>query len=843
MFKNEHQVVKTDNLIYIHGTLSIDNQYLKDWHFLRHPVFTSCTTMIRSQLKIAFRNFRKNITHSLLNLIGLTLGLTACFFIAIYVRDEYSYDRWVPQHEQVYRIGMDVKTQTNDNIRFAATSGNLARALMEYPQVNNTVRVFNYGNNGVISTSLQKQIPEQSIFFADSSFFEVLPYPLLAGDSRTALNDADGIVLTAEKAVKYFGYQSNASNWLNHSLDINGTHYRVTGVLKDIPFNTYFRPDFIISTVSVAHQQWFQQNTDNWHGTMVQTFIRLKPNVSVAAFEPQIRFIAYKYVGDEIKANGQVYTHFMQPLASIHLHSNLRYELSKNGDALYIRILSFIALFILLIAGINFVNLATARATTRAKEVGVRKVIGAQRGQLIFQFMLESCMMSSLAFIASLLLMLILLPAFNHVADKNFTLAALLAPGIIGAGLGISLIIGLLSGIYPAIILSGFSPSRIIQRYAWQRKANVLRNTLVVTQFSISILLIIATIVVYKQLQFMKHQDLGFNQSQVLVIPTAGNEARKQLPALAEKLRGQADVLSVSASSSIPGRDFGNNLLQLKNDHTKKTDTRLLTADDQFFRTYDIKLLAGRLCNMEVDTTGHPDIMINESALPFFGWRKPEEALGQEFDWGWGRICGVYKDFHFSSLQHGVTPMAIFYRPWSLAYISVKMDTRNAVATIAGIEKTWHTLIPGALFSYFFLDEDYNKQYLAEQRLGELFMIFSVLAIVIASLGLFGLASFTIEQRTKEIGIRKVLGASISGIVRLMSTDFLRLVIIAAAIAFPLAWWAMKSWLQDFAYRVPLNAWIFIIAGTGALLIAAVIVSAQAVKAALNNPVNSLRAE
>lgn len=802
--------------------------------------------MLGNQFKIAWRNFRKHFTHSLLNLTGLTMGLTGCFFITLYINDEYSYDRWIPGHEQVYRAGLDVKTQDNDMISFAATSGFLRQAVMVYPEVQSATRVFEYGSNNAVGSNSNnaRKFNEKGIYFADSTLLEVLAYPLLAGNARTALNDADGIMLTAEKAEKYFGRENNASNYLNKILIINNKSYRVTGVLKNVPANTYFRPDFIISTVSVKNEGWFRNNMENWHGTMTQTFLKLAPGTSWKAFEKKISKIAYQYVGDQIKANRQEYTNFLQPLASIHLHSNLRYELSKNSDILYVRILSFVALFILLIAGINFINLATATAGTRAKEVGVRKVIGANRSQLVLQFMIEALMMSGIAFLATVILIMALLPPFNNIADKSFTTAQLFQPRFIAAGIGISMGIGLLAGIYPAIILSGFNPMRIMQRRGAQRKTHSLRNVLVVTQFCISILLIVATMVVYRQLQFMKNFNLGIDQSLVLVIPVNGPEAGNSKKALLEKFREQADVISASASSSVPGQEFGNNLFRLKSDHTKQTDGRLLTADDQFFRTYNILLLAGRLMNMTPDTSQKSsDVLINEAALPFFGWKTPEEALGHEFDFGWGTVCGVYKDFHFTSLQRGVTPLVIYYNPNWLNYISIKMNTRNITATVARLEKVWHSVVPSASFDYFFQDEAFNRQYVAEQRLGSLFLIFSVFAIAIACLGLFGLASFTAAQRTKEIGIRKVLGASITGIIKLLSKDFVVLVIIAAVIAFPLAWWAMSNWLQNFAYRAPLNGWTFIIAGGGALVIALITVSFQAVKAALANPVNSLQAE
>ncbi|MEC5144736.1 FtsX-like permease family protein [Chitinophaga sp. 212800010-3] len=800
--------------------------------------------MIRNLLIVSWRNFRKHTGHSLLNLAGLIMGLTCCFFIAIYINDENSYDRWVPEHERVFRISASIKTQDNDRINFALTPGTLFQAFKAFPEVASCVRIFDYGSSAVISTGDQKKIAEKAVYYTDSTLLTVLSYPLAAGDPHTAMNSADGIMLTEEKAQKYFGKQSNSADYLNRLLDINGTKYRVTGVLKNIPFNTYFRPDFVVSTVGILNKDWFKDIAGNWHGTAVHTFVKLGSGVSGETFGSKIRFLAYQYVGDEIKANGQEYTYVTQPLADIHLHSNFRYELSKNTDIMYVRTLSFIAIFILIIAGINFVNLTTAKAAGRAKEVSVRKVIGARRGQLMLQFLTEALIMSGLAFLGTVVLIAAFLPLFNNLADKHFAVAQLLAPRTVMSGIGISLAIGLLSGIYPAVVLSDFHVSRIVQRHHLRKQGTSLRNVLVVTQFSISILLIIATIVVYNQLRFMQQHDLGFDQSQVLVLPVNGKDAAGSVPALLERFKTTAGVMSVTASSSVPGGEFGNNLIPLKGDHSKQTDTRLLSADDQFLRTYNIQLLAGRQYSMKLDTGRWiSDVMINEAALPFFGWKTPEEAIGKEFDWGWGRVCGVYRNFNFTSLQRGVTPLAIFYKPGWINYISVKMNTRNASGILTQLEKTWQQTVPSMSFNYFFLDDEFNQQYRAEQRLGKLFILFSIFAIAIACLGLFGLASFTTEQRTKEIGIRKVLGASVTGITWLLSGDFLKLVLWSFAIAFPVSWWAMSRWLQDFAYRVSLSAWIFIVAGAGAIVIALLTVSVQAIKAALANPVNSLRSE
>jgi putative ABC transport system permease protein len=800
--------------------------------------------MIKNYLIVAFRNFWRNKVHSLINLFGLTLGLTCCLFITLYVTDEKSYDRWIPDYEQLYRVSINIKTSDGKDIFFAPTSATLAKALLNYPQVEETVRIYpDNSGKAVVSVGPEKQFHEKQVFTVDSNIFRVFSYHLLAGNSATPLREPNTVVISNEMAEKYFGREKNAQSYLNRTLKINEDNYNVTGILADIPGNSYFRPDFLISFSTFNNMPWMGRFLNNWHTTIVHTFIKLKPGTDLTAFEKGISHIADQYVLNEIKANAQAYRYFVQPLADIHLHSDLRNEISKNSSAIYIRVLSFIALFILLIACINFINLATARATMRAREVGVRKVIGAQRGQLIWQFMAEACLMSLLSLVFSALIIWLTLPLFNSVAGKTIALNEVFGFNRICFAIGLSFLLGLIAGIYPAIILSSFSPVKIIQGHKIKHSSSRLRSSLVVTQFAISILLIISTIVVYRQLQFMKSASLGFDKSQVMVIPVQGNGSPARFETLISNFNNQSKILAATASSTIPGYEFGNNLFWLKNDRAKKTDMRLLSADDQFLKTYNIKLVAGKSFKAIVDTNRFiTDVLINEATLPYFGWKTPEEAIGQEFD-GWGTISSIYKDFHFTSLQTKIAPLAIFYQPLWFGYVSVKVNAGDLSNTIAQLENTWKKTMPSQPFDYFFIDEEFDKQYHAEEKLQQLFMMFSVFAIVIACLGLFGLATFTAELRIKEISIRKVLGASVKEIFRLLSKDFLKLVVVASIIAFPLAWWGMHKWLEYFAYRINMSWWVFAVAGLIAVIIALGTISFQAIKAAIANPVKSLRTE
>ncbi|GJM35669.1 MAG: ABC transporter permease [Saprospiraceae bacterium] len=799
--------------------------------------------MIQNYLKITLRRLFKDRAYTLLNIAGLALGMSCFLLIALYVLEEKNYDRWMPGHEQVQRIAMDITTVQGDHLFFAPASGTLAGALMEYPQVEAATRILPASNERLLVTSedRQQKFYESGLFYADANIFEVFSYPLMEGDPATALSEPMSIVVSAEVANRFFGKRES---YLGQVLVIENQPYIINGVLKDLPATTSFRPQIMASMEEFKGRRFLE----NWHATIFHTFIKTGVEVDVAAFEQQIAHIANKYVEKEIKNNAQGYRYFIQPLASIHLHSDLRYEFSKNNSATYLNIFILIALFILFIAGVNFVNLATARATRRAKEVGVRKVTGANRSQLIGQFLGESLMVSALAACLAFVLVQLALPMFNFIADKQLASTDLFASSFIALAVAVTLLAGLLAGAYPAWYLSRFEPAAIFQDKIAGRQGGLwLRNSLVVGQFVISIFIIVATLVVGKQLSFLKQQSLGFDQEQMLVVHAPGGSMIGQkLGVLRQTFASHPAVSGVSASATIPGRGTSNNLIKSQEDPSRSTDMQLIQVDEDFLETYNIPLLAGRNISESLpsDTTGDlQSVLINEACLPVFGWQKPEEAIGKIFDGGWGTVIGVVKDFHYTSLQTEVAPLMMFYSPRSFEYLTLKVNTTNLSETMASLEQTWKAQVTSHPFTYFFLDEDFNKQYSSETRLGRLFNAFSLIAIMIACLGLFGLAAYSITQRTKEIGIRKVLGASVSSVVGLLSKDFLKLVIVAIIIAMPLAWLFMNRWLEDFAYRINLQWWLFALAGAGALAIAFLTVSFQSIKAALANPVKSLRSE
>lgn len=791
--------------------------------------------MLRNYLKIALRNLVKDRVYSFINIAGLALGMMSVLLILFYVQNEMSYDKFFKNHDRIHRIAIDIKTQDNQNLLFAPVTSMLPEALKEYPQVEQTTRIFPSGSRR-ISSSPEKVFYETTFTWADPNVFDVFSFQFLKGDPQTALDAPLKMVITRSMAEKYFGIL----DVVGKTLKVNDIDYQITGVIENQPVNSHFQVGFLASLTEHYTKEWFP----NWHATMFYTYVKLKPGTDAKAFEQQIHNVADKYVGKELQQNSQAYRFFLQPLTSIHLHSDLRYELGKNNSYRQIQVLTAIAAIILIIACFNFINLATARATRRAKEVGIRKAVGSQRKHLIFQFLLESLLLCAIAMALALVGMWLVLPWFNEITDKQLTLNVLQQPVVWISGLGILLVVGLLAGSYPALVLSGFRPQEVLKGQVLGKSGSQwLRNQLVTAQFAISIALIVATMVVVKQLQYMQQQDLGFSKEQLLVLQVQGGFFKKDYQTVKNELLKNPFVTSVSASANIPGREIGNNLITLKSDQTKSTDTRIFGADEDFFKTYQIELLAGRGFEpTSVDSLGD-NVLINEAALPFFGWKKPEEALGATFGGGWGTVVGIVKDFNYTSLQTDIAPMLLYYSPRNFGFFTLKMSTNNYRSALTQLQEQWKAIAPTLPFEYTFLDEDFDKQYQSEMRLSRLFTYFSSFAIFIACLGLFGLSAYVAERRTKEIGIRKVLGASIHSILLLLSKDFIIMVSIAFAIAVPLAWWAMRIWLEDFAYRIDIQWWMFVLAGMAALGIALLTISFQAIRAAVVNPVHALKNE
>lgn len=793
--------------------------------------------MIKNYLRSAFRNLWRHRAFSFINIMGLTVGMTACFLIFLYVRFELSYESMHPKADRIYRLVADIKTPTeviNASGPSWAAPPNIAD---EFPEVEAFVRLT--GDNLLVRKG-EIKFQEEKTAYADSALFHVFGFTMLKGDPRTALVEPYSIVLTESTAKKYFGKENPIGQTL--LVTGEGVPATVTGVLKDIPESTRLNADLFLSMTTLSKKlnpdldkQWGSYGSD--------CYLLLKPGTDPTTLQKKFPGFLEKRNGKEMKAWQMFVTLLLEPLPDIYLYSTR--DESKTGNIHNVYIFSVIAIFILLIACINFVNLTTARSTERAREVGIRKVVGALKMQLTRQFIGESIIICMIALVFTLILSALLLPQFNHLAGKT------IHPGIFSNGNYLLILvlaaigIGILAGLYPALVLSSFKPITVLKgRFATGTKGIFLRKGLVVSQFTISIALIIATLVVYNQMKYMRSQDLGFNKDQMIVIKSQGDPKQT---AFKETLRGLAGVKAVSLSSSVPGVGWNSAYSQIenKNGDFQIANLNVFFVDFNYIDQYKIKILAGRAFSENFMTDTIQSMVVNEAAIKMFGYTSPEQAIGRRFkQWGReGKIIGVMKNFHYTSLHQDIKPLTMRIEPNNYDHISVKVSTGNLPATLAAIENKWKTLIPNRPFSYTFLDENFDKQYRGEERFGRLFMNFAILAVLISCLGLLGLASYSTMQRTKEIGVRKVMGASVGNIINLLSKDFLKLVAISFIIAAPVAWFFMHRWLQDFAYRTQIGWWIFVAAGIIALTIALATVSFQALKAAMANPVKSLRTE
>jgi putative ABC transport system permease protein len=792
--------------------------------------------MIKNYLRVAFRNLWRHKGFSFLNIMGLTIGMSACFLVFLYVKFELSYDDFHSKGNRIYRIVTDIVNPSETlNLSVAAPAMPVA-AQRDFPEIEKQVR-FDPGSILVRRGDLK--IQEDNMAYADSTFLEIFDFPLLKGDPVRALREPFSVVLSETAARKYFGSADPMGQHLMLSADNNlGT---VTGVMKDMPENTELKADMLVASYSGAGDS---MRDKNWGGFGDFSYFLLKPNTDPHALEKKFPRFLENHIAKMMKENNQTYTYLLEPLKDVYLKSTRGGTVSGSLTNVYV--FSIVGIFILLIAGINFVNLTTARSTERAREVGIRKVIGAERRQLTGQFLGESVILCLIAFVLSVGVCAALLPSFNFLAGKTVSTGIFHHPSYIGTLFLIGLGIGLLAGVYPALVLSSFQPIVVLKgRFATGVRGLLLRKGLVITQFTISIGLIVATLMVGFQLTYMRHQELGFNKDQELVLDTHGDDHRD---ALKEEIRGLPGVISVAMSSNTPGSGQMNaySIIQNQKGEMQVCSPDLFFVDYDYIPQYQLKLVAGRAFSRAFGSDTTQAMILNEAAVRMLGYHSPQDALGRDFS-QWrhkGKIIGVVKDFHYQSLQQVIRPLSLRIEPDGCSQISVKVRTTDLKETIAGIQKFWHAIIPYP-FSYFFVDEMFDRQYRAEDRFGRLFLYFSVLAIFISCLGLLGLASYSTVQRTKEIGVRKVLGASVGGIVVLLSKDFLWLVGIAFLVATSASYFLMKRWLDGFYYRININSawWIFILAGLGALGIALFTISFQAVRAAVANPVNSLRSE
>lgn len=790
--------------------------------------------------------------YSFINIFGLATGLAAFVLIVLFVQNELDFDAMHVHRNDVYRVLLDAEV-ADQAVLLAVSPAVMATQFLDtYPEIFAATRINNFSSEALMSVN---NVPyyEKDVFEADSSVFDVFTFPLIEGDPATALNKPGTVVLSESVAKKYFGDASAMGQTIRHD---NKQDYVVTGVMKDLPHNTHFRPSILLTFLSnrrVDDQEWLNNS--------FFTYLRLQEGSNPQDLEAKFPDFLKTFVGPGIERfmgqsyeaaleSGFKYNWKLEPMSEIYLYSKSEEQLGKVGDIRYLYILGAIALFVLAIACVNFTNLSTARATGRAREVGIRKTMGSDRGQLIRQFLGESITMATLSMVIAFGLVLLSLPYFSSLADAQLSIA----PWVFGALVLIALSTGLVAGLYPALVLSSFNPATVLKgSFARSKQGTLVRSVLVVFQFSISIMLLVGTGVVYKQLDFMKNRDLGFQKEQIVVLPEETQNGTATFETFKNRVLTHPGVIAAASAGLIPGPNHIHDTQGFRSENMGQDEFFVAAQGEvtnDYVETLGLRLAAGRDFDVKFNTDSTA-FVINEAAAKQMGY-SPEEAIGKKLarlggnpddSDRWATIIGVVEDANFLSLHTAVQP--IVFGRWldDQRYAVVRIHPENVDETLAFLEEAWTAWEPGYPFRYFFMDDDYQTFYEQEQRLGSIYSYFTFLAVMIACLGLFGLASFVTTQRTKEIGVRKVMGASVPRIVVLLSKEFTVLVLVACFVGFPVAWYAMSKWLQDFAYATTIGWGIFAIAGVSALLIAWLTVSYQSIRAATCNPVEALRYE
>lgn len=797
--------------------------------------------MIKNLLLIALRNLRKDKWYSLINVLGLTIGTTFSLFLIFYITDELSYDRFQKNANRIYRINSYIH-ERDKNTDWTLTQLPMGPQLKkDYPEVEEMVRFVS--RERTLFKNGENNFYETKAYYADSTVFKVFTNKFVEGSAATALTAPFDIVLTKSLAEKYFGKHTSA---IGKSLRTVYDTYRVTGVIEDLPPNTHFRYSMLISLSTLLRNNQ-NNNQQNWGNFFTYTYVLLKPGTNTNAFNKKLDDVYKKFVEPLFKQFNVTMRYEAQNITSIHLHSKLQYEQEELGSMSYIWIFSAVAFFMLLIACINYMNLTTARSARRAKEIGIRKVTGSTRSQLISQFLSESLVTSFVAVLLSVLLMFTLLHAFNSLSGKEFTIGSLLKPFNLLLLLAVILFTGLLGGSYPALYLSSFKPVSILKGTLSKASGNInLRRTLVVLQFSISMIMLICTWIVYAQLSFLRKKDVGFNKNQVMMVTVnTGEDERGKIFAMNNEFRSMPGVKDVGTANSYPGAPSINlNLFSVQTDsgYVDKA-VECYSTDEHYLNTLGIPILKGRNFSGASDTLH--SIVVNEAMAKHFGWNEP---LGKRLKFpgdtsgNYLEVVGVFKDFNQKSLYNPIAPLLMFYGPNSNV-IEVKMTETNIAASTSKLETIWKKYFPQLPFEYKFLDEDYNSQYAADQKRGKIFAAFSILTIIITCLGLLGLTAFTTQQKQKEISIRRVMGASIMQVITMITKNYLWLALISAFIAFPVAWYFMNNWLKIFPYNTGLSLFPFIISAFVIVITASATAMFYSAKAALTNPAQNLRTE
>ena len=774
---------------------------------------------------------------------GLAIGITSSILIMLFVNFERSYDTSDVKAGRVYRLAVSASignTKINQTYSSAVT---FSRLLQDFPEIETGTKMLKLGETPVVSRG--RIFDESRIYAVDSTFYNVFTVPLIHGISQKVLTEPNAVVLSRSTALKYFGTTDVVGNLMTLHLSAidKKIDFTVSGVSEDMPVNSHFHYDMLVSLTNFPELI----NNKGWTANNFISYIVLKEGASEKSFEAKLKDFTRKYMGgekfDEWTAKGNYWTYYLQPLTDIHLRSDLNGELEPNGNGTYVNIFSLISIIVLLIACINFMNLSTARSSLRAREVGIRKVVGSGRNRLVLQFLFESMLTTFIALAFALAMVEILLPYYRDLIGRPVTMDYFDSLSALSILILFGIMVGVIAGSYPAFVLSSFKPITALNNTAVQRSGrSTFRSTLVILQFSISIFLIIGTAVIYQQLNFMQKKNLGFSKEQVLVIKNPGAITRN-ISVFKSALTNDVNIVDVSGSASLPGTRFDNSGFRAEGVDGGFT-LNLCVCDDNFLRTLRLELAKGRFFSKQFpsDSTA---MVLNQQAADLLGWKDPIGKILMQGSESF-HVIGVVKGFNYESLHRPIRPMALLNidgYPSREEYISVRVRTGALATTVRHIESRWHDFAPDSPFEYSFLDRDFNNLYLNEEQTQQIFLIFASLAIFIACLGLFGLASYVAERRTKEIGVRKVLGASVGGIVVSLSKEFLQWIVYANVIAWPAAYYFAEQWLQNFAYRTETSWVVFAASGAIALVVALITVSSQAIKAATANPIEALRYE
>jgi putative ABC transport system permease protein len=815
--------------------------------------------MLKTYLKLAYRGLLKNKAFSFINIFGLATGLTCCLLISMYLMKEFSYDAQQKLGNRLYQLAT-ISIDEGKQTRYATTPAPMAPTMkQEFPEIESTTRImkafqddktlFQYHNGNEI-----KSFYEGGGYLADSSFFRLFTYQFKEGDPRTALNDPNSLVISEEIANKIFGREPALNKTIHINSNTNGSFdFKVTGVFVPSKTPSHIDATFMMSMQSGEVGPWVSGITDMVNNNLFFSYLLLKPGADPKKLEAKFDGFINKYASVDLKSMGRGRKQFLIPVRDIHLYAGTEGNVTEGGNAGYLYILISIAIVTILIACVNFMNLSTARSSKRAVEIGVRKVLGAERISLIRQFLWEAILLSLLSFFVALGLTAWLRPLFEQVSGKTFLFTTREYVLLVSGFFIIALAAGIIAGLYPAFYLSAFKPVKVLKgKFTNSLAAISLRRVLVVFQFVISVALIVASITIGNQMRYLRNKDLGFQKDQQLIIPLRTSTSKEIYPALKNELLSNTSISSAGASLYYPGiANVTDWLMYRQGTPADQTKTVFMNrVDDSYLQTLGMRLLAGRLFSKDfaADSTNN-SIILNEQAVKDFGFKSPEDAVGKNIAATRNGellfpIVGVVKDFHFKGLHSRIESYGfLLNRRQDYSYVIAHVKANDVRSTLDKVNASWSKLNPNEPFEYSFLDQDFQKNYQAEERLAAIIRYFTIVAIFISCLGLFGLTTFSVEQRTKEIGIRKVLGASTGGLVTLVSKDFLVLVLISFVIASPLAWYFINKWLQDFAYKAPFTIWIVLLGCAIAFFIAFLTISVQAVKVALTNPVKNLRTE